>query len=89
MSLFLVERYLRLHEGSAQALEESLRGATAVLRSEGVEIAWLTSIALPDEDTCLCVFRAASAADVVAVNRLAGVEIDRIVPALLIHRGEM
>ncbi len=78
MPVFLVERYVA--EGQAVGLPDRLRSAT-----EGSDVTWLASIVLPGEDACLCLFEARSEADVVAVNRRAGADLDRVVEALLVR----
>ena len=78
MPVFLVERYVA--EMQAAALTDRLRDAT-----EGSDVTWLASIVLPGEDACLCLFDARSAADVVAVNRRAGADLDRVVAAAFVR----
>lgn len=80
MPLYLVERYAPgLDDDSIRALARRLRAATAILRREGRDVTWLESIALPSDDTCLCLFRACSDADVVEANQRAGADLDRVV----------
>ncbi len=81
MPVFVVERYL----GSRQVagLTDRLRRAT-----DGSAVTWLGSIVLPADDACLCLFDAASEADVVAVNDRAGADIDRVAEAFLVRPGE-
>ncbi len=78
MPVFLVERYLA--ERQAADLTDRIRRVT-----EGGDVTWLASIVLPGEDACLCLFEAGSEAEVVAVNRQAGAELDRVVQALLVR----
>jgi Protein of unknown function (DUF4242) len=78
MPVFLVERYLA--EQEAGDLTNRLRNAT-----EGSGVTWLASIVLPGEDACLCLFEAGTAAEVVALNRRAEADLDRVVAALLVR----
>jgi Protein of unknown function (DUF4242) len=78
MPVFLVERYAAA--GEAGGLGERLLRA-----SEGSDVAWLCSIVLPGEDSCLCLFDAPTGTDVVAVNRRAGAALDRVVEALFLR----
>ncbi|MBA3787835.1 MAG: DUF4242 domain-containing protein [Actinobacteria bacterium] len=78
MPVFLVERYVA--EQQTAGLAERLRRAT-----RGSAVTWLASIVLPGEDACLCLFEAGSVAEVVAVNRHAEADLDRVVEALLVR----
>jgi hypothetical protein len=79
MPVFLVERYIAGQQ--IVNLMDRLRGAT-----EYGDVRWLASIVLPGEDACLCLFEALSETDVVALNRCAGADLDRVVEALLVQR---
>ena len=82
---FLVERYLPgLRADELEAFTTRLAAATAAVRADGRSVRWLRSVALPEEDTCLCVFRAASREDVEEANRRAGAPYERIVPAVTV-----
>ena len=48
---------------------------------DGTPVRFVSTIFLPGDETCLHVFEADSEADVLAVTRQAGIEVDRIVPA--------
>jgi len=48
---------------------------------DGASVRHIDTIFLPGDETCLHVFQADSEADVLAVTRQAGIEVDRIVPA--------
>jgi hypothetical protein len=85
MRNFLVERYL------PDASEERLRAAVertcaeAVhLEAEGTPVRYLSSIVLPEEESCLCIFQAATAAAVEEVNKRAAFPYARIVEATVI-----
>jgi hypothetical protein len=83
---FLVERYIpRLRAADVDRLGRRLAAATAQLRVEGREIHWLRSYALPDDETCLCIFIAATRTDVEEANRRAGSTYERILEALEIE----
>ena len=77
MPIFLVERYV--DPAKTGEIDERLR---AVPSDSGV--VWLGSIVLEAEDSCLCLFRAESAADVVAANEVAAVAFERIVDVSLL-----
>jgi hypothetical protein len=77
MPVYLVERYAAGID--AGELGERLGAATASLRAEGSDVAWLLSIVLPSEDGCLCLFEASSADEVARANERAAVPYDRLV----------
>jgi hypothetical protein len=93
--VYLVERYV---PGiSRPDLERALARLSATaheLQSEGMEIRYLGSTIVPDDETCFCQFEAASEAVVAEANRRGGVDFDRIVPAVAVspaaqaERGE-
>lgn len=86
LTVFLVERYLPgVRPADIEELGRRLRAAAAELRGAGAPVEWLRSVALVEEESCLCSFRAATEADVREVNALAGVGYERIVPA---HQAE-
>jgi hypothetical protein len=81
--VFLVERYLPgLDEAALRALGERLEAASAELRRRGVEVRWLGSLALPEEETTFCRFAAGSREAVRLANELAEAPFERVVPAL-------
>lgn len=80
---FLVERYIpQLNQEAAANLAQRLAMAAAALTREGRQVEWLGSTALPEEDTCLCTFRAHHAADVAHLNERAHAPFDRIIETL-------
>jgi hypothetical protein len=82
--MFLVERYLpEAEQGGLAALGRRLAAAAAELRGEGLSIEWLESVALPGDEACLCLFRAADERSVAEANRRAAAEFERISPALV------
>jgi DTW domain-containing protein YfiP len=83
---FLVERYIAgLRPADVDLLARRLAAATAQLRAQGREVHWLCSYALPDDETCLCVFAARTRADVEEANRLADSAYERILETLTIE----
>src|SRR5262249_44008344 len=83
LATFLVERYWP--GVSPEQLEEAVaRGTRSVraMRRRGRPIRYLRSTLIPDDETVLCLFEAASSADVAEVNRGAGMPFDRIVDAV-------
>lgn len=77
--LFLVERYLPGADIVAlDALQARLQAAAAAMRREGREVAWLQSVVVPGDDTCLCLFRAAAQGLVVEANARAAADWERI-----------
>ena len=89
VSAFLVERYL------PQTAVENLAAAIpraahlGMLRAEpgrvAVKVQYLLSAYLPSEDICFCLFRAATAGAVLALNQEADLSLDRITPAVLLY----
>lgn len=70
-----------LRPAQVDDLARRLRSAAAELRSEGRSVEWLRSVALLEDEACLCSFRAATAADVDEANVRAEAGYDRIVAA--------
>jgi hypothetical protein len=87
---FLVERYIPgLRQADVDLLAGRLATASAELRAEGRDVHWLRSHALPDDETCLCVFVACSRVDVEEVNARTRSSYERILEALTIERTEV
>ncbi len=63
--------------GAADRLAESARQ----LSREGNPVRYLDTIFLPTDETCLHLFEARCEADVRAVAKRAGIDVDRVVPA--------
>ena len=83
---FLVERYIpHLQSGNVEALCERLAAASAELQAEGRDVRWLRSLALLDDETCLCLFSADSRNDVAEANHRAGAAYDRIIETVTIE----
>jgi len=94
LPVFLVERYL----ASAAALElpasvarlAGLCSASTESRSDQVAaVRYLSSVYLPGEDTCFCLFRAPTIEAVRSLNEAAGFPLDRITRAVLLLPAEM
>lgn len=82
MKLYLVERYVAgPPEERLDGIASRLRAATGSLAAEGCEVRYLQSILLKGEESCLCLFEAASEDEVRKVNELAGLTYLRIVAA--------
>lgn len=87
-SVFLVERYLPGADlALIKGLQSRLRKATRELQGEGEDVAWLQSVVIPADDTCLCLFRAASRGLVVEANARAAADWERISSVLAV--GEL
>lgn len=82
-SIFLIERYLPVTglDDLAAAVARVQR-ACAANRAIGLDLHYLHSTFIPEEDTCFCVFQASSPAAVRAVNEAAGFALDRISAAV-------
>jgi hypothetical protein len=86
--VYLVERYLT--PAAAQDLPAAVaRTARLAALSAGTvpgrEAQYLLSAYLPAEDTCFCLFRAATAQAVRALNDQASFALDRITAAVLLY----
>lgn len=82
---FLAESYIPgLRQSEFRALAERLTEATAAMRAEGHHIRWLRSLAILEDETCLCIFWSDNVATVEKANRRAEVEYERIVPAIVL-----
>jgi hypothetical protein len=77
---YLVERYLTA--AAAEALPDAVARVAGACAGSGLgHVRYLHSTYLPSEDTCFCVFQAASADAVRAVNAEADFVVDRITDA--------
>jgi hypothetical protein len=87
-SAFLVERYLPPTgaENLAASVSRAAQLCTLSARSGSApKVQYLYSAYLPTEDTCFCLFRAATADAVHAVNDEAACALDRITAAILLY----
>lgn len=84
-SAYLVERYLASTDGAELAAAAG-RLILACEASTGTAMAvrYLSSTLVPADDTCFCLFEAASSDAVRAVNVVAGFDFDRISVAEII-----
>jgi hypothetical protein len=83
--VYVVERYLP--GVSRSQLERSLgvlRRVTRELQKEGVDVRYLGSTIVLDDEACFCQFEGPSEAAVAEANRRARVPFDRIVPAVAV-----
>jgi hypothetical protein len=87
---YVVERYRsRSDPDSLQAVADRLATGALHVSHRGISVRYVDTIFLPGDETCLHMFEADSAADVRAVLRLAGIEVDRVVPAEQIESREI
>ena len=90
MPSYVVERYRsRSDPDSLPAVADRLAAGARHVSQEGTSVRYVETIFLPGDETCLYTFEAESAADVRAVLRQAGIEVDRIVPAEQIEPREI
>ena len=82
MPNFVVERYRPSSDpDSLSVVADRLTAGARKVSVDGGSVRYVDTIFLPGDETCLHVFEADSEADVRAVARHAGIEVDRIVPA--------
>ena len=82
MPNFVVERYRSNSDpDSLRTVAARLNAGARQVSPDGTSVRYVDTIFLPDDETCLHLFEAASEADVRAVTRRARIEVDRIVPA--------
>ncbi|HUZ56181.1 MAG TPA: nickel-binding protein [Streptosporangiaceae bacterium] len=87
-SVFLVERYLppAAAENLAGSVSRAAQLCTLSAESAAAStVQYLHSAYLPTEDTCFCLFRAATADAVRALNDEADFALDRITAAVLLY----
>jgi hypothetical protein len=86
--VFLVERYLpaAAAENLASSVARAARLCALSAESESASrVQYLHSVYLPAEDTCFCLFRAATAEAVDALNDEASFALDRIAAAVQLY----
>jgi hypothetical protein len=82
MPSYVVERYRsRSDPDSLRAVADRLAAGARDAGPRGTSVRYVHTIFLPDDETCLHLFEADSEADVRAVARRAGLDVDRVVPA--------
>jgi hypothetical protein len=80
---YIVERYIPgLVQSELERALERLKEAAKEAQREGIQVQYLGSTIVLKDEACFCQFEAPSEADVVEVNRRAGIPFDRIVPAV-------
>jgi hypothetical protein len=87
-SVFLVERYLPASAAENLASSVARAAQLCALSAESgsaSKVQYLHSAYLPAEDTCFCLFRAATAEAVRALNDEASFAIDRIAVAVQLY----
>jgi hypothetical protein len=85
MPSYLIESYLpRSQSGEARAVVDRLRRATESLTAEGTRVRHLRSTFVPDDELCLHLLEAESAATVGEASRRAAIEPARVVQAQLV-----
>ena len=77
---------IELYRPSADAetlreVADRLAAGARHLSGKGTLVRYVDTIFLPGDETCLHLFEAGSEADVRAVARRAGIDVDRVVPA--------
>ncbi|HEX8975407.1 MAG TPA: nickel-binding protein [Solirubrobacteraceae bacterium] len=88
MPIYLVERYLAgIDREQLSALPERLAAAARQLRAGGVDVAYLDSTFLPEDEYCFCRFESPSAHATELANRIAGIPYARISAAVSLDPG--
>ena len=89
MPSYLIESYLpRSRSNELRALVERLRSATEALTAEGARVRHLRSTFVPNDELCLHLLEAESAAMVGEASRRAAIEPARVVQALSVAPSE-
>ena len=65
---------------SLRSSADRLAATARQLSEEGASVRYVDTIFLPSDETCLHLFEAGSEADVRALARRAGIDVDRVVP---------
>jgi hypothetical protein len=80
---FVVELYAsRVDPHQVERTIERARGAADELRSEALDIGFIRSLFVPDDETCLLLFEAASVVTVREAMERAGIAFERITEAV-------
>jgi uncharacterized protein DUF4242 len=82
MAEFVLEFYVPRIDGGAGERAERARRAAEDLTREGTPVRYLRSILLPEEETCLMLYEAASAGDVRAAAGRASLPLARVTEAV-------
>jgi len=81
MNRYLAEVYLG-HAGELEAMAEPVLATVRAVRGEGTPVRHLRSIFVPEDQTCLVLFEAGSAAAVQQVAERTGLQVTRVVAAM-------
>lgn len=83
MTVYMVERDLKgISMDALGAAQKAAIGKAAQMAVEGTAIRYIRSTFAPEDGRCMCLFDAASDADVKRLNDAAGLPYHRVVPAL-------
>ena len=83
MSTFMVERDLKgIAMEDLAAAQRTAIGKAEEMRKDGTDISYVRTTFAPEDGRCMCLFNAASDADVRRLNDEAGLPYSRVVPAL-------
>ena len=83
MSVFMVERNLKgIAMDDLGGAQQSAIAKAGELTAAGTPVRYIRSTFAPDDGRCMCLFEAASEADVRRLNDEAGLPYDRVVAAL-------
>ncbi len=83
MTVYMVERDLKgISMDALGAAQKAAIGKAAQMAAEGTAIRYIRSTFAPEDGRCMCLFDAASDADVKRLNDAAGLPYHRVVPAL-------
>ena len=83
MSIFMVERDLRgISMEDLGGAQKAAIGKAEEMSADGTAIRYIRSTFAPEDGRCMCLFDAASDADVKRLNDDAGLPYTRVVPAL-------
>lgn len=88
-AIFVVERYLpgtSLDEVSREL--EGVRAAAAVLSTKAVFVRHLSSIFVPEEESCTCLFEASSPDAVGEANSRASFDFARVIQGVHLRGGD-
>ena len=83
MSVYMVERDLKgISMEALGGAQQAAIGKAKEMSAAGTAIRYIRSTFAPEDGRCLCLFDAASDADVKRLNDAAGLPYSRVVPAL-------
>lgn len=83
MGIYMVERSLKgISMDDLGGAQKAAIGKAAEMKAGGTDIRYIRSTFAPQDGRCMCLFEAATEADVKRLNDDAGLPYDRIVEAL-------